>query len=129
MKKEKADHLIRRLGIREMMERIVNDHEGYQKFENVLSNILSSTTEIRLKFDSKRDNPRQWLYSSQKMVRNPYKSIDYFRRFYGINQESETQDEISRKEGVTRGYVNVNIDYVLQFIKQKHRREIIISSI
>ena len=131
MNQKNADKLIKKLGMSVGIQSLLDSgDEGYSNFESIVGKVLSSYGGKESEsIGIQRNYPlgeiclmvRNW---PQTHLEDFPKAIDYFKRYYGIGQNSETFGEIALGEGVTVPGISRRVDFVTSLLKQKHRKDI-----
>ena len=143
MNQQKLDQLIQKLGmtseIKPLLESNADGEIGYERFERAVEKILDSYKEnggrIKVKEKRKIKIPNYRAYklftefriidrTTYKSIKKLERSIEYFKRNYGICCKYESLSEISERENLSRERINQKIHETLNLLKSKHKKDL-----
>lgn len=125
MNKKALDKLVKTLGMQVDLAPILESNGGYERFEMAVNNLLNEKIqEIYLE-------PTKYtgIYKINIMKNFPgnyhplLKTVEDFKKAYGIGCELKTQSEIARERGVSRQAVSCLTCYLIKILSHPKRKE------
>ena len=142
MNRKTADLLVQKLGMTLEMPRVLESDEDYQRFEKTIDSILEKlkgTKPLIITDKSIRQSEnnwysvhtpiKKWVVSTYKGTDNIDKSIEVFRRRYGIGIPQQNKGSVARELNVgeaesQHGCIKRRINFVSEVLKQQYKRQV-----